>query len=134
MEKVTKSFDLYPMTEQSLVGLSLEQKAFIDSLIYRFLIIQDYAGTKLFPLLVQIITKQSQPSPWLDILALMEKYQIITSEAEWEVLRKLRNVLSHEYESIPSLRAMDVNRLCDALPILYKQIQLINRYVEKICE
>lgn len=134
MEKIIKNSGLYPLTEQSLRGLPVEQKAFIDSLIYRFLIIQDYASAKLFPLISQIITDNSQQSSWFDTLALMEKNGIISSETEWDALRKLRNLLSHEYEKIPSLRAMDVNRLFEALPILYQQIQLINRYVEKICE
>lgn len=134
IEKFTENIALYPMTEQSLVELSLEARMAIDSLIYRFLIIQDYASSKLFPLISQIITGNLQQLSWFDTLALMEKHGVITSEVEWDALRKLRNLLSHEYEKIPSLRAMDVNRLFEALPILYKQIQLINRYVEKICD
>jgi uncharacterized protein YutE (UPF0331/DUF86 family) len=132
IEKAIKSFNLYPITEQSLIELSIEKRAFIDSLIYRFLVIQDYASTKLFPLIAQIITSEPQQPSWFDVLALMEKHQIITSEEHWDKLRKLRNLLSHEYENIPNLRAMDINRLIDSLPIFYKQIELMNNYVKKL--
>jgi len=132
IEKVIKNLKLYPMIERSLIELPIEKRAFIDSLIYRFLIIQDYASTKLFPLIAQIITNQPQQSSWFDTLALMEKHQIITSEEEWDKLRKLRNLLSHEYENIPELRAIDINRLIDSLPMFYKQIQLMNNYVKKV--
>lgn len=132
VEKIIKTLKLYPITEQSLIGFPIEKRTFIDSLIYRFLIIQDYASTKLFPLIAKIITNESQQSSWFDILALMEKHQIITSEEHWDKLRKLRNLLSHEYEDIPELRAMDINRLIDSLPIFYKQIELMNNYVKKL--
>jgi predicted nucleotidyltransferase len=132
IEKAIHRLNLYPITERALVDLSIDKRAFIDALIYRFLIIQDYASNKLFPLIAQIITNQSQQFSWFDILALMEKYQIITSEEQWDKLRKLRNLLSHEYENIPELRAIDINRLMDSLPLFYKQIQLMNAYVKKI--
>jgi len=132
IEKAIHRLNLYPITERALVDLSIDERAFIDALIYRFLIIQDYASNKLFPLIAQIITNQSQQFSWFDILALMEKYQIITSEEQWDKLRKLRNLLSHEYENIPELRAIDINRLMDSLPLFYKQIQLMNAYVKKI--
>ncbi len=132
IEKAIHRLNLYPITERALVDLSIDQRAFIDALIYRFIIIQDYASNKLFPLIAQIITNQLQQSSWFDILALMEKHQVITSEEQWDKLRKLRNLLSHEYENIPELRAMDINRLIDSLPVFYKQIQMMNDYVKKI--
>lgn len=132
IEKAIKVLNLYPMNEESLIELSLEKRAFIDSLIYRFLIAQDCASSKLFPLIAQIITNQPQQFSWFDVLALMEKHNIITSEEQWDKLRKLRNLLSHEYEDIPSLRAIDINRLVDSLPLFYKQVELMNNYVKKV--
>ncbi len=132
VEKLIKDLKLYPMTENVLIALSTEQRAFIDSLIYRFLIIQDYASAKLFPLIAQIITSQPQQPSWFDILALMEKHQVISSEEQWDKLRKLRNLLSHEYENIPNLRAIDINRLVESLPSFYSQLQLMNNYAKKL--
>lgn len=132
IETIIKKLNIYPLTESSLIHLPIEKRAFIDSLIYRFLIIQNYASTKLFPLIAQIITSEPQQYSWFDILALMEKHQIITSEEQWDKLRKLRNLLSHEYENIPDLCAMDINRLLESLPIFYKQIELINLYANKV--
>lgn len=132
MEKAIKSLNLYPITEQSLIEFSVDKRAFIDSLIYRFLIVQDCASTKLFPLIAQIITNEPHQLSWFDVLALMEKHQIITSEEQWDKLRKLRNLFTHEYDNIPGLRAIDINRLIDSLPLFYKQIELINHYAKKL--
>jgi uncharacterized protein YutE (UPF0331/DUF86 family) len=132
MEQAIKSLHLYPITEESLIEFSVEKRAFIDSLIYRFLIVQDCASTKLFPLIAQIITNEPHQLSWFDVLALMEKHQIITSEEQWDKLKKLRNLFAHEYDSIPGLRAMDINRLIDSLPMFYQQIALINNYAKKI--
>jgi len=131
-EKTIQNFKLYPITEQILIELSVEKRALIDSLIYRFLMIQDYASNKLFPLIAQIMTNQVQQLSWFDVLALMEKNQIISSEEGWDKLRKLRNLLSHEYENLPELRAIDINRLVDCLPVLYKEVELMNHYATKV--
>lgn len=131
-EKTIKDFKLYPMVEQTLIDLSTDKRALVDSLIYRFLMIQDYASNKLFPLIARIMTNQTQQLSWFDVLALMEKNKIISSEEGWDKLKKLRNLLSHEYENLPELRAIDINRLMGSLPILYKEVELMNDYAKKV--
>ncbi len=132
MELIIKKLSLYPIHESLLIALPAEKRAYIDAIVYRFLMSQDYIGNKVFSSLAQIITEEASRLTRLDIVAMMEKHLVISSEEDWDQLRKLRNLLSHEYEAIPNLRAADLNRLFETLPLFYKQVDLIRTYVKTI--
>ena len=123
---------LYPLNDERLLSLNLPKQNSIDALIYRFLVIQDHIGNKLFPLIAKIINPGSQQISWFDTLAIMEKYNVITSELDWDNIRKLRNLFAHEYDENPDVRAQDINALIDTLPVLAKQIILINTYANQL--
>ena len=75
--------------------LKAEKRAILDAYLKRFASIQDFLGSKIFSLLLEIAgignTKMSE------VLSNIEKEQIIDSLENWIELREVRNELEHDY-------------------------------------
>jgi len=75
--------------------LKPEKRAILDAYLKRFASIQDFLGTKIFSLLLEIAginnTKMSE------VLSNIEKENIIDSLENWIELREVRNELEHDY-------------------------------------
>lgn len=69
----------------------------IDAFIYRFVKLQDYMGDKLFKELLRSLMDYKDNMSMLDVLAKLEKLEIIPSEDRWLDYREVRNKLTHEY-------------------------------------
>jgi len=88
-----KSDDIYD--ESVYQELKTVDKAVFDAYLKRFSSIQDYLGTKIFPVLVELTG--SSTTKMSEILLQMEKEEIIESFESWIELRERRNALEHEY-------------------------------------
>ena len=75
----------------------------------RFGKIQDDLGNKVFPLVLEIGNKNSYA--FLDKLNLLEKDGFLESAQEWLELRKLRNIIAHDYEDDSQALAIHTNKL-----------------------
>ena len=70
----------------------------VNSFLFNYIKIQDKIGAKLFKnLLYSLKELDDFSTPMIDILHLLEKLEIINSIEEWDKLREIRNVLTHEY-------------------------------------
>lgn len=77
------------------VTLVPEEKALFDAYLKRFASIQDFLGSKIFPLLLEIsgiVTAKMS-----EVLIQMEKEEIIDNLDNWIELREKRNNLEHDY-------------------------------------
>ena len=75
--------------------LKPEQKAILDAYLKRFSSIQDYLGSKIFPLLLDVAGINSQKMS--ETLYHIEREEIIDSLENWIELREIRNELEHDY-------------------------------------
>ena len=73
-------------------------------------------GTKTLRLLLECIGEDIEKKPFIDILAILERYEIIDSEESWFVYREIRNELAHEYPEMS-------NEIINALNGLFKNIE-----------
>lgn len=73
----------------------------IDAFVSRFARLQDHIGEKLIPRFASLLGEQ--PKSLLDALAYAERMGWIESAEEFVGIRKLRNLLVHEYMSSPDL-------------------------------
>ena len=93
IDKLATEKNIYDLVVFEL--LAPEQKALFDAYLKRFASIQDYLGTKIFPLLLEVaglgVPKMSE------VLSSMEKEGIITDLSQWIALREARNNLEHDY-------------------------------------
>lgn len=102
---------LFPMSETALQGLVEERMAFLDQFLYRFMKLQDAMGTRLLPAVYQFLQDERSPIPFLDILAALEKFGVITSEHDWQFFRNLRNNLAHDYPENAGQMVLGLNTL-----------------------
>jgi len=93
--------EFFPLTGDFLQNCSEEIIEHLDQFIYRFTKLQDAMGTRLLPSVYSYLKSEIRPVPFIDILTSLEKYEVLTSEKDWQFFRNLRNYLAHDYpESI----------------------------------
>ena len=88
---------LFPLTEAVLNALSDEQTAALDQFLYRFAKLQDCIGLRLIPAVYALLESDTSAHPFIDILNRLEKLGVLTSAADWQYFRSLRNNFAHEY-------------------------------------
>ncbi|HHB94827.1 MAG TPA: hypothetical protein ENK88_06755 [Campylobacterales bacterium] len=70
----------------------------VNSFLFNFAKLQDKIGAKLFKkILYELKEIDSYSIPMIDVLNKLEKLKIIDSTLNWDRLREIRNILSHEY-------------------------------------
>ena len=105
----------------------------VNSFLFNFSKLQDKIGAKLFrEVLYQLKEIDNQSLSMIDILNLLEKLEIIEDAKEWDLLREIRNSLSHEYPFDTDERIANISLALDGYEMLkdiYKQLQSF--YLEK---
>ena len=102
---------LFPLTEAVLNALSDEQTAVLDQFLYRFAKLQDCIGLRLIPAVYALLESDTSAHPFIDILNRLEKLGVLTSAADWQYFRSLRNNFAHEYPD----RSEDIVNAINAL-------------------
>ncbi len=75
--------------------LKPEKRAVLDAYLKRFASIQDFLGAKIFSLLLEVAGISANKMS--EVLANIEKENIIDSLESWIELRDVRNELEHDY-------------------------------------
>ena len=87
----------------------------LDQLICRFTKMQDAMGKRLFPSIHGLLEESSDLVAFLDILHRLEKLGVLTSVAEWQLFRNLRNNLAHDYPEGVSQTVDTLNLLIERM-------------------
>ena len=103
---------LFPVTVDRLNALSDVQTAVLDQFLYRFAKLQDCIGLRLIPAVYALLESDTGAHPFIDILNRLEKLGVLTSAADWQYFRSLRNNFAHEYPE----RSEDI---VNAINVLY---------------
>ena len=116
---------LFPLTQDRLNALSDEQTAVLDQFLYRFAKLQDCIGLRLIPAVYALLESDTSAHPFIDILNRLEKLGVLTSAADWQYFRSLRNNFAHEYPDRPEDIVHGLNALYaswDKFMMLYMKI------------
>ena len=116
---------LFPLTEGRLNALSDEQTAVLDQFLYRFAKLQDCIGLRLIPAVYSLLENDTSAHPFIYILNRIEKLGVLTSAADWQYFRLLRNNFAHEYPERPDDIINGVNALYtswDKFTALYSKL------------
>jgi hypothetical protein len=82
----------------------------VNSFLFNFSKLQDKIGAKLFRnILFELKELDDIAIPMIDVLNHLEKLKIIDNQEEWESLREIRNILSHEYLFDTAERIENIN-------------------------
>lgn len=108
-----------------------DEVAHIDQYLYRFSKLQDVIGERLFVLVLEFLKEENIKSkPFIDILNRLEQLELLEDKNVWLKLRKIRNIIAHQYEDEPEQASVALNAIYGAKPTLEKiYLALKNRYI-----
>lgn len=127
-----KQHNLTELDDAKLMNLSAIERGLFDSLMYRFLLIQDTIGAKIFPLIADLRLGEKKALIWLDVLYQLEKLHILTSGEDWQELCDMRNEITHEYEQDANMRKETIIKLFSQIDLLKQQIDLIDKCITEL--
>jgi len=101
----------------------------VNSFLFNFIKVQEKAGSKLFKkVLIELKEIDSEAVPMRDILNALEKLAIIESADQWELLREMRNMLTHEYPRETETRVDNIKLALSGYRVFKKIYTNLKRY------
>jgi hypothetical protein len=94
-EALTQINKLIPLSAAVLANLPADKLAFLDMLTTRFGKLQDIIGSKIFPLILNLLEEDAVA--FIDKLNKLEKLGYIEDANWWIELREIRNKIAHYY-------------------------------------
>jgi len=117
--------NIIPLSTQRYKTLTKDEVQDIDQFLFRFAMLQDTMGDKIFKLILEKYEGSVSPMPFLDKLNKLEKYGCINSAKEWVYLRKLRNEVAHQYDD-------EAEEMSQAINALILQKEIIKEIYQKL--
>ncbi len=93
VDTMTKIKNIYD--PETFIALKIEERAVLEAYLKRFSSIQDYLGSRIFPLLLEV--RGMGTDKMSEVLDRIEKEGIIESLDQWLEIREIRNELEHDY-------------------------------------
>jgi len=119
---------IIPLNDKTFEKLNDDEVRLVDQFIYRFSMLQDAMGKRLFPALLHSLEEDVKSMPFIDILNKIEAMGLMTSKEEWLYLTKLRNEFSHEYSNAAVENAETINTLFEKANLVYHTFIKIKNY------
>jgi len=123
----TKMSFFMPLTSQKYINLTDDEVGNIDQFLFRFAKLQDAIGQKLFKVILLFLKEDIEGKPFIDILNLLEKLNLLENANTWKQLRDDRNELAHNYEDESEQMSETINKLYNKKDLLigvYTKIKL----------
>lgn len=86
---------LTPLSATVLASLSTDKLAFLDMMTTRFGKLQDIIGSKIFPIILNLLEEDAVA--FIDKLNKLEKLGYIEDANWWVELHEIRNKIAHDY-------------------------------------
>ncbi|OOG20581.1 hypothetical protein B1C78_17245 [Thioalkalivibrio denitrificans] len=116
---------------EEIQAIDQETKDRLDAFSLRFIRLQDAMGRNLFRALLGAELEDTADLTQLDLLHRMEKRGIVTGVDDWALLRRLRNLLTHEYPDDPAKQADILNEAIRSAPLLLDTLRAVGRYARE---
>jgi len=127
IDKLARQKAVY--TPEVYTSLEPQEKAIFEAYLKRFASIQDYLGTKVFPLLLEVAGIGSQSMS--QVLAEIEKEGIIDKLETWITLREKRNELEHEYPDDMQTALEDLRFCVESMSVLEGYHERVRRFAAR---
>ena len=117
----------FPLDYSSYIELKEEDFKVFDSIAYRYLKTQSILGEKVFREILEFGEFNTQNKSFIEILAELQKEGVLENINEWQLLREIRNSISHDYP-------YDESEIIEAINLLYEKIEVLDKIVKNIKE
>ena len=107
---ILKTAKLFSINAVAFNELNNEEFAFLDMVTTRFGKLQDIIGSKIFPLILDLLGENDALS-FRDKLNRLEKLNIINNASWWMNLREIINQITLDYPDNYELLSMNFNKL-----------------------
>ena len=105
----------------------------VNSFLFNFGKLQDKIGAKLFKQVFYDMKEiDSFSLSMLDVLNLLEKYEILQDIEQWERLREIRNILAHEYPFDINERIENIDLALEGFDVLQRIYRNLKTYTKPI--
>lgn len=118
-----------PTDATRLSQLNDEQIEALEQYLYRFTKLQDAMGQRLFKHSLAWLAEDVRSMAFIDQLNQLEKLGAIESAQTWLELRKLRNLLAHEYASDDAEKASAINLVFGHYQTMAAMLERFNQYL-----
>ena len=122
-DALTQINKLIPLSAAVLANLPTDKLAFLDMLTTRFGKLQDIIGSKIFPLILNLLEEDAVA--FIDKLNKLEKLGYIEDANWWRELREIRNKIAHDYLD-------DHDLICSHISVAIKSqnSKVINSFIQ----
>jgi len=108
----------------------IHTRRLINSFLFTFSKLQDLIGAKLFKdVLYELKEIETKHIPMLDVLHKLEQLNMIENASHWDILREIRNELTHEYELSYENRIENIKKAIWGYEELLKTYNNIKNYL-----
>ena len=120
-----------PLTSENFHNLDEQSLPLFELFTSRFAKLQDYLGSKIFNIILEIAGLSIENSTFIDKLNMLEKIKVIPDAYKCRELREIRNHLSHEYPNNPEKAAYYFNQAFMLAPYLLECYENIKLFINK---
>ncbi|MCB5250051.1 MAG: nucleotidyltransferase domain-containing protein [Sulfurimonadaceae bacterium] len=100
-----------PLSHHQYAKLDDEMVKNIDQFLFRFSKLQDTIGDKIFKTILFQYNPEFEKLTFIDFLHELEKKEILVSANDWQILRKARNNIAHQYDDEPEEMSQAINEI-----------------------
>lgn len=122
---------IFPLDTKKLSEIEIETKSLLDATIFRFAKLQDTISQKLLKNILILLEEDTESLAFIDILNKLEKLKVIPDAEKWRELRKMRNIIVHEYEENPEMIVEELNLFYSSIDYLIGTYEVIKEYLDK---
>ena len=122
---------IYPLDNDKIENISMENKDKLDVLAFRFSKLQDLLGTKIFREYLIVLQYPIEDKNFLELLTQLDREKIIDIDI-WSEFRGIRNDISHDYPFEEDEKIEAINYLIKNVKYLINIIQNIEENLENI--
>jgi len=137
-EQIDVLFESAEIDYQALKKLTFDETLFndynnqriVNSYLFNFIKLQDKIGAKLFKAVLIELKEYDETMPMRDILDRLEKLHIIENTVDWDVLREIRNAITHEYPLDIEERLENITMAMDAFGTMKKMSRSLKSAIQ----
>ncbi len=123
---------LLPLDENTYNNFDSSKIRATDQLLFRFSKLQDKISYTIIKSICDLLENTRENTTFIDYINIAEKYKILESAYSWEVIRTIRNNITHDYEDDIEYQIKTINDVDNAYKEILKVFDNIKTRFDKI--